>query len=73
MLDIAGHHKSSLEHEHAEEQVDWYQSHVARPYSQTPRPMKECMKLAYLWTSALCSSVGARTSRKMVIAPALCG
>lgn len=25
MLDMAGHHKSSLEHEHAEEQVDWYQ------------------------------------------------
>lgn len=40
-------------------------------HSQTPRPMKECMKLAYLWTSNFCSSVGACISRATVIAPNL--
>ena len=29
------------------------------------------MNEAYLWTRALCSSVGVRISRKMMIAPAL--
>ena len=38
---------------------------------QTPRPIKECMKLAYRWMTSFCRSVGALTSRKTVIAPAL--
>lgn len=33
--------------------------------------MNECIKLAYLCTSAFCCSVGVRTSRKMMRAPAL--
>ena len=33
--------------------------------------MNECMKLAYLCTNAFCSSVGARISRKMIMAPIL--
>lgn len=40
--------------------------------SQTPRPMKECIKLAYFCTSAFCSSVGALTSIATVAPPSLC-
>lgn len=68
---------NSLEHQDSHKKVDCIGDRVrARPEfrdidSQTPRPKKECMKLAYLWMMIFCSSVGVRTSTASVAAPKL--